>query len=267
MCYFSGLKINDNAKLLLLDLERDLLQYDIENLVNDGFAYGQVPVIVSKTDCRWDIVKMEWGFIPHYITNRDGVEKFRRGYTDEKGRFRQPMTTLNAIGEELLSPGKMYRNAALKRRCLFLASCFYEWRHVHPIGKKGTPLKTAVKYPYCITNANNNDLFLIAGVWQTWTDRDTGETVDTAALVTTEANTLMEQIHNTKRRMPTILPYDLAGEWISDGLSEERISELATHQFSAGSMKAWPIYKDFKTSSSPFEAYAYQELPPLLAVQ
>ena len=47
-------------------------------------------------------------------------------------------------------------------------------------------------------------------------DKETGETVDTCALVTTKANGLMEQIHNSKKRMPTILTSELAGEWISD---------------------------------------------------
>jgi hypothetical protein len=38
----------------------------------------------------------------------------------------------------------------------------------------------------------------------TWTDRDTGETKDTVAIITTKANKLMEQVHNSKMRMPVV---------------------------------------------------------------
>ena len=195
----------------------------MEALITDGFAYGITPVIVPKPDCGWDIVKMEWGFIPFYVPNRDAVEKFRRGYTDTNGKFRSPITTLNAVGEELLQPGKMYREAALRRRCLFISTSFYEWRHVFPIGKKGLLLKTAIKYPYNIRTKSESEIHFTAGIWQPWTDKETGETIDACALVTTKANKLMEQIHNSKRRMPTILTPELAGEWISEGLSEGRI--------------------------------------------
>jgi hypothetical protein len=39
--------------------------------------------------------------------------------------------------------------------------------------------------------------------------------------------------------MPAILTEDLAAEWISDGLSEERITEIATYQIPA--KKCTPI--------------------------
>lgn len=263
MCYYRGVKISNRDTLRLLEFEVDFSKYDIENLVVDGFAYGQTPVIISGDDCKGKIVLMEWGFIPHYITDRDGAARFRRGYKDDKGKFHPPITTLNAIGEELLLPGKMYRNAALNRRCLFISNCFYEWRHVFPLGKKGQPLKTAVKYPYCITTKDVGLLHFTAGIWQSWTDKLTGETVDTCALVTTKANELMQQVHNSKKRMPAILPEALAAEWISDGLSEERITEIATHQYPASDMQAWPILKDFKTALDPHAEFAYKDLPAL----
>lgn len=261
MCYYRSVKIKNQHILKINDIELDLREYDIEALVTDGFAYGTTPVIVPNTTCGGEIVQMEWGFIPSYLRNREAVEKFRRGYTDDKGAYRPPMTTLNALGEELLLPGKMYREAALKRRCLFVSSSFYEWRHIFPIGKKGQPLKTAIKYPYCIRTKGDVEIHLTAGIWQPWTDKETGETVDTCALVTTKANSLMQQIHNSKKRMPAILTPQLAGEWISDGLTEERITEIATFQYPSEEMEAWPIQKDFKTAANPLEMADYQDLP------
>lgn len=263
MCYYRTVKIANGDLLKINDVERDLSGYDLTIAVADGFAYEATPVVIPKADCGWDIEMMEWGFLPPYLYNRQAVERFRKGYTDDKGKFHPPLTTLNAVGEELLTKGKMYRDAALTRRCLFISNGFYEWRHIYPIGKKGLPLKTPVKYPYII-GTKGSGINLIAGIWQAWTDRETGETLNTCALVTTKANALMEQIHNSKKRMPVILTDELAGEWISDSLAEERISEIATFQYPAGDMEAWPIQKDFKIALNPTEPCDYAELPELV---
>ncbi len=202
--------------------------------------------------------------MPQYWWTRNDAEKNRKGYMDEKtGKYRPPITTLNAVGEELLLPGKMYRDAALNRRCLFPATDFYEWRHIFPIGKKGQPLKTAIKYPYRI-GVKNKEVFFIAGIWQPWTDRETGETVDTCALVTTKANSIMEQIHNSKKRMPTILTEKMAGEWISDGLSEQRITEIATSQLPADEMDVHTVRKDFLSALDPNEKFVYEDVSDLI---
>jgi len=99
--------------------------------------------------------------------------------------WQEPVLTLNAMSEEMLLPKKIYREAALSRRCLVLSSGFFEWRHLFPIGKKtGKPLKTAVKYPYHI-GVKDHPYFFIAGVWQPWKDIETGEYVETFSVVTT----------------------------------------------------------------------------------
>jgi hypothetical protein len=63
---------------------------------------------------------MEWGFIPSYLKSREDVAKMRNGYKDATGKYRPPVIMLNAVCEELLAPGKIYREAGLKRRCLVL---------------------------------------------------------------------------------------------------------------------------------------------------
>jgi putative SOS response-associated peptidase YedK len=264
MCYYNGVKVSRTEFIRLKEIEKDLRAYNLATPLIDGFDYGEVNVIKPNNEfCDWDIVKMEWGFIPYNLKNRVAVNKMRFGYKDSMGNFRPPITTLNAKGEELLLDGKMYREAALKRRCLFLSTGFYEWRHMPAIGKKGQPLKQTIKYPYCI-GLKEQELFYLAGIWQSWTDKETGETVDTCALITTDANELMTQVHNAKNRMPTILTPALAAEWISDGLSEQRITQLATYQISADKMQAHTIQKDFKTALNPTEKFVYEDLPEIV---
>jgi hypothetical protein len=48
----------------------------------------------------------------------------RTGYTDNNGKYHPPINFLNAMGEELLLPDKVYRDAELIRRCLILSSGF-----------------------------------------------------------------------------------------------------------------------------------------------
>jgi putative SOS response-associated peptidase YedK len=264
MCYYNGQKVAHIEYIRLKQLEKLVAKYDFLNKpLSIGFDYSDNAVlraIDGKED--FDIVKMEWGFLPTYLKNREAVEKFRNGYKDASGKFHTPITTLNAVGEEMLQPGKMYRDAALNRRCLVLSSGFYEWRHVNPIGKKGQPLKTAVKYPYHI-HIPEQEYFYMAGIYQPWTDKETGEQVDTFAIVTTKANSLMEQVHNSKKRMPVILNEDLGYEWLFGDLDEKRILEIAATQFPAEKMAAYPIAKDFRDALNPLEKFEYADLPSL----
>jgi putative SOS response-associated peptidase YedK len=268
MCNFYGVRVSRTEFIRLKEIERDLREYNLSRQYIDGFDYGQVDIIKPNKEGDWDIVKMEWGFIPDTIKNRAGVERMRFGYKDAGGNFNPPLSTLNARGEELLQidpvigKEKMYRQAALHRRCLFLSTGFFEWRHMPAIGKKGQPLKQTVKYPYHV-GLKEQELFYIPGIWQSWTDKDSGESVDTCALITTEANELMAQVHNSKNRMPVILPGPLAEEWISEGLSGQRITEIATFKISAEAMKAYTIPKDFKTALNPTEPFYYNELPEI----
>ncbi|WP_285546193.1 SOS response-associated peptidase [Dyadobacter frigoris] len=255
-----------------MDLEKAVKNYNfLNNSIQEGFAYGQSAVLKpNDVKSNFEIVQMEWGFIPSYLSTREDVKKMRSGYKEANGKYHPPLTTLNAKGEELLlidpftKKPKMYRKAALERRCLVLSTGFYEWRHVYPKNKRtGEPLKTAVKYPYYIS-LKDQEYFYMAGIWQPWTDRQTGEQVNTMAIVTTDANYIMKQVHNSKNRMPTILGDELAWEWMMDDISEERITEIATSQYPAKLMQAYSIEKEFRASVEPTTAFTYEELPPLV---
>lgn len=269
MCYYNGVKVTRSEYIRLKSIEKAIANYDfLSTPLRVGFLYQPAPVlkrIAGKED--FDIVQMEWGFIPAsakwpYIETRDQLTKIRKGYVDEKGKFVQ-YTFLNAVSEELLQKNKIYRDAALNRRCLVLSTGFYEWRHIFPKNKKtGLPLKTAVKYPYNI-GVKDQEYFYMAGVWNAWTDADTGEYVESFAIVTTEANNIMAQIHNSKKRMPTILTEDLAWEWLFGDLSEDRITEIAKYQLPADKMEACSIAKDFQQALDPTSSFEYSDLEPI----
>lgn len=267
MCYINGLKVSLTEFIRYKGNEKALRELPLIDMpAVKGFNYGNWPVIKPSADGRdWDIVQMEWGFLPAYLKDLDAVQKFRYGYKDETGKFHPPLTTLNAMGEELVRPGKIFREAGLKRRCLVLSSEFYEHRHVFPLNKRtGLPLKTALKYPYRIT-IPTKPVFMMAGIYQPWTDKETGETKDTFAILTTKANDLMAQVHNTKMRMPVIFTDELAYEWTNHDLPEQRILELASFQFSASLMHAHTVAKSFLEEVDPAVAVNYPDLHELIA--
>jgi putative SOS response-associated peptidase YedK len=268
MCYYNGQKVSHVEWIKLKQLEKLVRDYkfldnDYENA--DGLKYQKVAVLKRKEGVEdFDVVEMEWGFMPKYWKNREEATKNRYGFKNEKGEFIQYLT-LNAKSEELLFPNKMYRDATLHRRCLILSGGFVEAHHYFGTHKKtGAPLKTPSRQPYKI-GVKDKPIFYFAGIWEPWTDQTTGEYVETVSLVTTKAigHSMMEQIHNTKFRMPTILNDELAWEWMFGNLTEERITEIAKTQFPSDQMEACEIEKGYKVSSNPFVPFKHEGSPVL----
>jgi putative SOS response-associated peptidase YedK len=266
MCYYNGQKVTKAEYIRLKQLEKLVADYDfLQSDLLIGFDYKEKAVLKRIPDKEdFEIVKMEWGFRAPFWKTEEEVMMWRKGFMDQNGQFRQ-LLTLNAMAEELLLPKKIYRTSALQRRCLILSTGFYEWRHIHRINKRtGQPNKTAEKYPYFIS-LKDKEYFYIAGIWTPWTDQVTGEYVESCAIVTTTAvgHQLMEQVHNSKKRMPTILNEDLGYEWLFGNLDENRITEIAKTQYPSEEMQAWSINKTFLNSLCPADPVAYPELPPL----
>lgn len=253
MCYINGIQVSREA---FIKWKQDQKALQLMMRVARGFDYGDWPIVRPvNMGASIEIEQAQWGLIPSYVQNSRQLIEFRSKYT-----------TLNARNDNILS-SKLYAPAARNGRCLVLSSGFYEYRHVAKIGKKGQPLKAVDKFPYYITVKRPDDqpVFFMAGISQPWTDQDTGETINTFSIITTEANELMAQIHNSKKRMPTILNQEQAEEWLSSDISEQRIQELADTEITSAELSAWTVSKDFLYSSNPEEAFVYSGLPTLIS--
>jgi putative SOS response-associated peptidase YedK len=260
MCFYIGLDISRSKHIKLKNLSKkvDNLPINLNKPMVSGFEYPLWPVL-KPIDAGMDfkIEMMHWEFIPSYIKTMESLLHFRKGGINPKtGKKDFPHNTLNAIGEEVLNK-PTYKEAALNKRCLVLASGFYEWRHYTPPGGKDTA------YPYYIELVGQ-EYFFMAGIYNPWIDEQSGEMVDSFSILTTKANSLMEQVHNNKKRMPVILPEDEAVEWISKDLSIERISSIARYSIPSESLHATSIIKNFRQAEEPRETFTYNELPALL---
>lgn len=258
MCYYYGRIVSKEEYNRLVELEKAVAFLSQDQVIYKGFDYNFVDIIRAVPGThRTETVKMQWGFLPPYLKNMDEVNRFRNGYRNEAtGKWIPGYTTLNATSENLME--RIYADAALHRRGLFPMNWFHEWQHVQVVGKRGKILKTPERFPYKIEMIDEPQ-FYVAAVWQPWTNRDTGETINTVAMVTAPANQLMKQIHNTKERMPTVLPGDLAEAWLYHDLTLQQVMDIANYQVAASAMRAIPLDKEFLKKGIPHTQVIYEE--------
>lgn len=121
-------------------------------------------------------------------------------------------STCNAKAENVATT-KSYQHAWKRgQRCLVPATGIYEWQAVQ--GAK-------TKQPYNIT-VSDQPAFAMGGIWELSTDDRTGESVLSYSILTTQANPLMAEIHNTKKRMPVIIAPDDYQQWLEAPAEDAR---------------------------------------------
>jgi putative SOS response-associated peptidase YedK len=107
---------------------------------------------------------------------------------------------INARAETLLSKPS-FKTSLRKRRCIIFSDGFYEWKGA---GKGREPFFIRLK---------SRAPFGFAGLWDTWTDKQTGQDILSSTIITTDAIGALAEVHN---RMPVILDPDHYKIWLSD---------------------------------------------------
>lgn len=151
-----------------------------------AFSLPRLPVICS--DNPDEIKLFTWGLIPYWIKDFKNAAEIRT-------------KTFNAKSETL-ADRPSFRNSLHRKRCLIPTNGFYEWQTLEKL-----------KIPYFIT-LKNQPVIALAGLFDQWTNRETGEITNTFTIVTTRANPMMEEIHNLKKRMPVILAPEAEKLWL-----------------------------------------------------
>ncbi len=126
---------------------------------------------------------------------------------------------------ETLTQKPSFRHAFKRRRCLILADGFYEWK------KTGNR-----KQPYYF-ELKNGQSFALAGLWETWQPKG-GEAIASCTIVTTEANALIQPIHD---RMPVILEPDNYEQWLDSRLTNTDALEPLLKPYKSELMTASPV--------------------------
>lgn len=214
MCYDIKTSLEAQLKRAKRRGDQQAVQEIIEKLIPltdipifhaSGFSHPKLLIYTDRDPDR--PIVATWGLVPHWVRDTDQLKKIWNN-------------TLNARGETIFEKPS-FRDAAKSHRCVIYVDGFYE--HHHHQGKT---------YPYFIHHRSKEPL-IFAGLWSEWTDRETGEIINSFSIVTTEGNPMMAEIHNNPKlkgpRMPLILPEELVEAWlhpIEDELDRKKIEEL-----------------------------------------
>lgn len=172
--------------------------HDLDELLaslraNYNVAPGQTLPVVTQDEAR-HLKLYRWGFIPSWAKDKNIGYKM-----------------INSRAETVFEK-PMWKGAVLKHRCLIPANGFYEWKGS---GKD--------KRPYYIY-PKDQELFSFAGITSGWTDRNTGEIIESFSILTTSPNKEMESIHD---RMPVILKPSDEDRWLDPSQNTpESIADL-----------------------------------------
>ncbi len=183
------------------------------------------PVIAS--DLPGELQYFKFGFTPAwakkemYVINArsegDHNKANDRGYNGARGIISKPM----------------FRQSIRSRRCLVVADAFIEG-----------PEKEKLSKPYVVYLRNKVRPFAMAGIWDEWTNAETGEIVRSFAIITTVANDVLHAIGH--HRSPVILPRERERAWLDTALPLSDATEML-EPYDAQLMNAYPIGVEIKS--------------------
>jgi len=160
-----------------------------------GFSHPKLPII------RQNVIELsEWGLITSFAL------------TEEKASELANMT-LNARSDTIREKPS-FKKSINTQRCILVVDGFFEWRH-----------EGGKKLPYYIYPADEK-VFYLGCIYNSWTNKVTGEIRDTFSIITTDANPLMEYIHNSKKRMPLIIGKSDIQAWINPSTKQDVVNTL-----------------------------------------
>jgi putative SOS response-associated peptidase YedK len=168
-----------------------------------AFGLPELPAICSGDPATVRLLK--WGLIPSWVKTDADAEEIR-------------LKTFNARAESI-DRKPSFSSPFKSKRCLIPVRGFYEWQHT-----------ANGKIPWYIYSADN-EIISLAGLYSEWVQSSTGELWSTFTVITTDANKMMSEIHNSKRRMPVILSGEHEKKWIDLSLpSSEALNLLMPSQ-------------------------------------
>lgn len=151
-----------------------------------AFGLPDLPAICSGDQASVRLLK--WGLVPSWTETDADAEEIR-------------LKTFNARAESI-DRKPSYSSSFKSKRCIIPVRGFYEWQHT-----------ANGKIPWYIYGSDD-EIISLAGLYSEWVQSSTGELLSTFTVITTDANKMMAEIHNSKKRMPVILSGQDEKKWI-----------------------------------------------------
>ena len=180
--------------------EEDIFEeYELESIPHLSVRYNiapsqNIPVIIYDEESkRNELIMASWGFFPQWAKDIRGLHR-----------------PINAK-QETLGEKPFFRKSFASQRCLIPTSGFYEW-------DKRTSPSIPLRY-----HLPNNKLFSFAGLWSKWTNNEDNTLLITCAIITTEANSFINPLHD---RMPAILQKKEYRSWLNPKTDSSKLKTL-----------------------------------------
>jgi len=126
---------------------------------------------------------------------------------------------------ETVAEKPSFRAAFKKRRCLVIATGFYEWQ-----------VQGRAKQPMWI-GLQSKRPFAFAGLWEQWQPPE-GEAIESCTILTTEPNELLRSIHN---RMPVILSPASYDQWLDLTVQQAEPLKTLLRPYPSEELLAYPV--------------------------
>jgi putative SOS response-associated peptidase YedK len=156
---------------------------------------GQAVAVVRERDGVRRLDRLKWGLVPFWAKDPSIGHRLINARLDS-------LTTKPA-----------FREAFALRRCLIVASGFYEWSE--PVQGR--------KQPFFV-RAHSEPLLALAGLWERWRGAD-GQALETCVIVTTDATPELASIHG---RMPVLVARADHARWLDGRTSAAGVADIAT---------------------------------------
>jgi putative SOS response-associated peptidase YedK len=181
MCGRTRLSTDYSETRIKLKFDRD---YPAPNILASWNVCPTDPMLVAirSQDGKRIPQQMRWGLVPWW------AKDIKIGFSSINARA------------ETVDTAPAFRDAWKKgQRCLVVTDGFYEW-------------KKPEKQPYAVAMADKSHM-VMAGLWDEWTDKKTGERVKSCTIITCPANALVGTLHD---RMPVILAEKDWAKWLGE---------------------------------------------------
>ncbi len=186
---------------------------------------GQLAAVITDNNPR-SLQMMRFGLTPFW--SKKNMMFINARSEGDHNKENDP----NYTGARGIITKPSFRKPIRSQRCLVLADAFIE----------GTT-KEKLSKPFLVYLRDNERPFAFAGIWDTWQNPESGDSISSFAIITTVANSLLQKIPH--HRCPVILPRHYEKKWLRENIPLSDVTAML-EPYPAERMNAYPIATSIK---------------------
>lgn len=171
--------------------------------------------VVVESEGNRELEQMRWGIVPYWWNKP--LKELR-------------LAAFNAR-VETVTRKPFFREPFKQRRCLMPVSGYFEWQDT-PNGKQ----------PWYFTARDGSPLMTVAGLWDRWKNKETGERITSCAMIITKPNNFVTEVHD---RMPVLLMPEQFDQWLRGDMGVRELKPAPNDY-----LQRWAVSKRVNSSKA-----------------